>query len=78
MAMVGGAYLRDKNTCARTLTENVGELIREGGRICGTLRYSLITNVKPVHPGLVILSHDLFEWLVSLNPVGQGGWGQHC
>jgi len=24
MAIVGGAYLRDKNTCARTLTENVG------------------------------------------------------
>ena len=25
MAMVGEAYLRDKNTCARTSTENVGE-----------------------------------------------------
>jgi len=24
MAMVGGAYLQDKNTCARTLTENIG------------------------------------------------------
>ena len=24
MAMVGGAYTRDKNTCARTLAENVG------------------------------------------------------
>ena len=24
MAMVGEAYLRDKNTCARTSTENVG------------------------------------------------------
>jgi len=24
MAMVGGAYLRDKNTCARTSTDNVG------------------------------------------------------
>jgi len=30
--MVGGAYTRDKNTCARTLAENVlGGLIREGG-----------------------------------------------
>ena len=38
---LGGAYLRDKNTCARTSTENVGGLMREGGRICGTLRYSL-------------------------------------
>jgi len=34
-----GAYLRDKNTCARTSTENVRGLIREGGRICGTVWY---------------------------------------
>ena len=31
-----GAYARDKNTCARTLVENVGGLICEGGRLCGT------------------------------------------
>ena len=24
MAMVGGAYMQDKNTCARTLEKNVG------------------------------------------------------
>ena len=31
-------YLQDKSTCARTSTENVGGLIREGERICGTVR----------------------------------------
>ena len=35
MAMVGGAYTRDKNTRARTLAENVGGLIREGGVYAG-------------------------------------------
>ena len=32
LCLVGGAYLRDKNTCARTLTENLGgELYTKGG-----------------------------------------------
>ena len=37
MTMVGGggAYLQDKNTCARTSTENVGGLICEGGIYTG-------------------------------------------
>ena len=39
MAMVGGGgYLRDKNTCARTSTENVG---RKGGVYAG--RYGTCT-----------------------------------
>jgi len=33
MAMVGGAYLRDKNTCARTSTENVGGAYTRGGGV---------------------------------------------
>ena len=37
-AMVGGAYLRDKSTCARTSTGNVGGAYMRRGRICGTLR----------------------------------------
>ena len=37
----GGAYAWDKNTSARLCTENAGGgLMREGGRICGTLRYT--------------------------------------
>jgi len=31
MAMVEGGYTRDKNTCARTLAENVGGAYTRGG-----------------------------------------------
>ena len=35
-----GAYARDKNTSARLCAKKVGGgLMRNGGRICGTLRY---------------------------------------
>ena len=33
-----GAYARDKNTSARLCAKNARGLMREGGRICGTLR----------------------------------------
>jgi len=46
MAMVGGP-IREINTCARTLAENVGGLIREGGRICGTL-YGIIVMANQI------------------------------
>ena len=35
----GGAYAQDKNTSAVLCTKNAGGVMREGGRICGTLRY---------------------------------------
>ena len=35
----GGSYARDKNTSARLSTKNAGGLMREWGRICGTLQY---------------------------------------
>ena len=35
----GGAYARDKNISARLL-QGGGGLMRERGRICGTLRYN--------------------------------------
>ena len=41
----GGAYARDKNTSARLYAKKVGGLMREGGRICGTLRYTLSSNM---------------------------------
>ena len=37
-----GAYARDKNTSARLCAKNAGGLMREGGRICGTLRYYIL------------------------------------
>ena len=37
----GAAYVRDKNTPARLSAKNAGGLMREGGRICRTLRYIL-------------------------------------
>jgi len=40
MAIYGWvAYVRDKNTCAKTLAEMKEGLTHEGGRICRTLRY---------------------------------------
>ena len=35
----GGAYVWNKNTSAGLCAKNAGGLMREGGRICGTLRY---------------------------------------
>ena len=35
--------MRDKSTCARSLAENVGGLVCEGGHTCGTLRYCVST-----------------------------------
>ena len=41
-----GAYARDKNTSARLCAKKAGgELMREGGRICGTLRYLQIIEI---------------------------------
>ena len=36
----GGAYARDKNTSARLCAKKAGGLMREGGCIYGTLRYT--------------------------------------
>ena len=39
-----GAYARDKNTSARVCAKKAGGggLMREGGRICGTLQYMYV------------------------------------
>ena len=72
MAMVGGAYLRDKSTCARTLTENVGGLICEGERICGTLRYMQSTGPLVhlrVAPILQVCIHTVHDSMYSSSNV---------
>ena len=61
-----GAYVRDKNTSARVFVlKRRGGLMREGGRICGTLRY--------LYPLPSFLGHAQLYHYSSILPAG--GWG---
>jgi len=53
MAMVGGAYLQDKNTHARTLTENVGgACARRGTYMWDTTVLSVVMELPNVAENL--------------------------
>ena len=91
--MVGGAYLRDKNTCARTSTENVGGLIHEGGGIYAG-RYGICTYMYHGRAwscldGSILLNHShrqcswwtspwCPEQFASSPPPHWTGWSSHC
>ena len=58
--------MRDKNTSVRVCGKNAGGLMREGGRICGTLRYLPMYSMTNTCEQLYVLkmctpSHSHFD-----------------
>ena len=60
-----GAYARDKNTSASFCAKTQGGLMREGERICGTLRY--------LYPLPSFLGHAQLYHYSSILPAGGRG-----